>query len=53
MPVKFHSGEGSSKTELMKNLKLADLRSIFFIGIIGLTFSLNALLSYDINPDRR
>ncbi len=39
MPIKFRSGEDLSKAESIKNFKLADLRSIFFIGVIGLIFS--------------
>jgi hypothetical protein len=39
MPKKFNSGEDLSKIESIKNLNLADLRSIFFIGVIGLIFS--------------
>lgn len=38
IPTKFHSGEGSG--EKIKNLRLNDLQSIFYICIIGLLASI-------------
>jgi len=44
IPAKFHPGEGLSERELIKNLNLRDLRSIFYICPIGLSASVLVLI---------
>jgi len=39
IPAKFHPGEGLGKLELIKNLSLRDLQSIFYICLLGLSAS--------------